>query len=159
MSPKAASVESAWRVRPRSEKDWPALLDLWVASWSATYGDIDFDARRDWIVAHVEELEATGAESLLLTDSSGKLAGFVLVHPATGWLDQICVRPDLFGAGAARALIEAAHGVSPRLLRLDVNVDNARARAFYERRGFLCVGEGTVSKSGRKTVLLEWRES
>jgi putative acetyltransferase len=85
------------------------------------------------------------------------LAGFVVIHPETGWLDQLCVHPNCFGAGAARALIEAARQASPDGIRLDVNADNTRARRFYEREGFSLVGAGAISCSGRATVVLEWR--
>jgi putative acetyltransferase len=148
----------ARRVDLRRDSDWPALLDLWVAAWRSIYKDLDFDARRDWLVAHVAALEAIGAAALLLFEEAEPApAGFVTIDPASGWLDQICVRPDLFGAGAAQALIGAARSVSPARVRLDVNADNARAIRFYEREGFLCVGDGPTSFSGRPTVLMEWR--
>ena len=84
-----------------------------------------------------------------------EVKGFVVVDPATGWLDQICVHPDQFGAGAAEALMEAARQMSPRGIRLDVNADNERALRFYDREGFKLIGEGALSQSGRSTVVLE----
>jgi len=66
---------------------------------------------------------------------------------ATGWLDQLCVHPNCFGAGAAQALIEAARRASPNGIRLDVNADNERARRFYEREGFTPIGAGALSYS------------
>jgi putative acetyltransferase len=53
--------------------------------------------------------------------------------------------------------LSAARNVSPRLIRLDVNADNARAIRFYERRGFVQVGRGANTLSGRPTVMMEWR--
>ena len=41
----------ARRVAPRAAADTPALMELWVASWRATYADIDFDARLEWFKA------------------------------------------------------------------------------------------------------------
>ncbi len=153
-----ARERGLWRILPRADADWPALLDLWVRAWRSIYEDIDFDARRDWLVVHVAGLEAKGAATLMLFEEAGPApAGFVTIDPASGWLDQICVRPDLFGAGAAQALIGAARSVSPARVRLDVNADNARAIRFYEREGFLCVGDGPTSFSGRPTVFMEWR--
>ena len=106
-------------------------MELWVASWRATYADIDFDARLEWFKARLAALEADGALTLCLyEDAPSALAGFVVIHPETGWLDQLCVHPNCFGAGAARPLIEAARQAAPDGIRLDVNVDNARARAF-----------------------------
>lgn len=146
------------RIRARADADWPAMLHLWVAAWRATYPEIDFEARRDWLMRHVSALEAHGAATLCLCNGpTDELAGFVVIDPKSGWLDQICVAPPYFGAGAAKALIEAARGVSPKFIRLDVNADNARAIRFYERGGFFRVGQGANTLSGRATVMMEWR--
>ena len=158
MSDGAMELARARRVAPRAAADMSALMELWVASWRATYADIDFVARLDWFKARLAALEADGALTLCLyEDAPPALAGFVVIHPETGWLDQLCVHPNCFGAGAARALIEAARQAAPDGIRLDVNADNTRARRFYEREGFSLVGAGAISCSGRATVVLEWR--
>lgn len=145
-------------LRPRDDRDWSAMLDLWVASWRATYPEIDFDARRDWLLRHVCALESAGARTVCMFDDDGKtLAGFVVINPETGWLDQICVGPAHFGNGHGDALLGAARAVSPRRVRLDVNADNFRAIRFYERRGFVQVGRGANTLSGRATIMMEWR--
>ncbi|MBU3886929.1 GNAT family N-acetyltransferase [Methylosinus sporium] len=145
------------RIVARRDSDWPALLDLWVAAWRTTYADIDFEARRDWLRDRLVQLERGGAQTLLLLEGAGRaLIGFVTVDPRTHWLDQLCVRPDRFGSGAAEALIEAARSLSPARLRLDVNQDNRRAVAFYEREGFMRIAEGGPSLSGRPTSIMEW---
>jgi putative acetyltransferase len=151
------------RIAPRSDADWPALLDLWVAAWRATYADIDFDARRDWLRARIIQLEEQGSHTLCLEDAlrgeeaPPQLVGFVVVDRRTQWLDQLCVHPAVFGKGAADALVEAARRLSPAGLRLDVNADNDRAVAFYERQGFVRIGEGRAGLSGRPTLVMEWR--
>lgn len=143
-------------LRRREDRDWPAMLDLWVASWRATYPEIDFDARRDWLLKHVCALEAAGATTLCLFEGS-VVAGFVVVNPETGWLDQICVGPNHFGAGLGEVLLGAARALSPQTIRLDVNADNDRAIRFYERAGFTRTGRGANTLSGRATVMMEWR--
>jgi putative acetyltransferase len=143
-------------IRPRRDEDWPALLDLWVASWRATYPEIDFDARRDWLIAHIRALENAGAATLVF-EEAGALAGFVTLDPVTQWLDQLCVAPTHFGAGAATRLMTAAKGASRERIGLDVNADNARALRFYAREGFTRIGAGRASLSGRATVVMEWR--
>ncbi|ATQ66655.1 MULTISPECIES: GNAT family N-acetyltransferase [Methylosinus] len=145
------------RIVPRRDEDWPSLLELWVASWRATYPDIDFDARRDWLRQQVLRLERSGSRTLLLREGAPPATiGFVVIDPATHWLDQLCVHPTRFGSGAAEALIEAARSISPARLRLDVNADNRRAVSFYEREGFVSRGEGAPSLSGRRTLIMEW---
>jgi len=147
---------------PIRDDERAALLDLWVASWRATFPDIDFDARRDWFVKHLAELEAKGAELICMFQDTGKpgerkLVGFVLIDPQTGWLDQIAVKPNSFGAGVGRDLLNAAKRSAPGKIRLDVNADNFRALRFYKREGFVRVGAGVNKLSGRETAQLEWR--
>lgn len=144
-------------LRRRVDDDWPVILELWVSAWRATYPEIDFDARRDWLMRHVVALEARGAVTLLLFDQTPALAGFVVINPANGWLDQICIAPQHFGSGAGAALLAAARNVSPSRIRLDVNADNARAIRFYERDGFARIGRGANTLSGRETIMMEWR--
>ncbi|MGD9545229.1 MAG: GNAT family N-acetyltransferase [Methylocystis sp.] len=150
-------VDASLKLRARVEDDWTSILDVWTASWRATYPEIDFDARRAWLMRHIRDLEAVGAVTLCLFDAESTLAGFVVINPTDGWLDQICVGPDRFGAGLGASLLSAARNVSPNLIRLDVNADNHRAIRFYERDGFLRVGRGANTLSGRETVVMEWR--
>ena len=153
----APAPNVSMKLRLRVDDDWPSLLDVWVASWRATYPEIDFDARRDWLMRHVRELEAMGGVTLCLFDAGSTVTGFVVINPADGWLDQICVAPDRFGAGLGASLLSAARNISPNVIRLDVNADNLRAVRFYERDGFSRVGRGANTLSGRETIMMEWR--
>lgn len=154
----AAPPLAAPHIRARADGDWPAMLDLWVAAWRFTYPEIDFESRRAWLAARVATLETAGARTLCaFAGPTATLAGFVVIDPASGWLDQICVAPDYFGGGLGPALIGAARTASPQAIRLDVNADNARAIRFYERCGFVQTGRGANTLSGRATVMMEWR--
>lgn len=157
--PDAAScAPPAPRLRRREDADLAEMLDLWVASWRAAYPEIDFDARRDWLTQQIAALEAKGAATLcIFAEDGGPLAGFVVIDPETGWLDQICVGPAYQGDGYADALMAAARALSQGVIRLDVNADNMRAIRFYERRGFAEIGRGANTLSGRKTIMMEWR--
>ncbi len=146
-------------LRRREDADWPAMLDLWVEAWRATYPDIDFEARRDWLTKQVTKLEAEGAVTLcLFAVEPPALAGFVVIDPQTGWLDQICVGPAFKGAGCGEKLMAAARALAPGRVRLDVNADNMRAIRFYERGGFAQIGRGANTLSGRPTIMMEWRK-
>lgn len=84
----------------------------------------------------------------------GGLAGYVFVLPesmAFVWdaavLNEVYVRPEHRGTGVADDLLEAALAVArsqdlplDRMV-LDVDAENERARAFYERHGFAEWGE------------------
>lgn len=144
------------RLRRRGDADLPEMLDLWVDSWRAAYPDIDFDSRRPWLSNQITTLEQNGAVTLCIFHA-GALAGFVVIHPETGWLDQICVGEAFKGNGCAEALMAAARAMSPGVVRLDVNADNVRAIRFYERNGFVQIGRGENTLSGRETMQMEWR--
>lgn len=149
-------------IGPIRDDERAAMLDLWVAAWRKTFPDIDFDARRAWFVDHLAEREAQGSALIGAFEDTGKpgerkLVGFVLIDPKTGWLDQIAVKPNSFGAGVGRELLNAAKRAAPDTIRLDVNADNFRALRFYKREGFVRVGAGVNKLSGRETAVLEWK--
>jgi len=147
---------SAYILRPATAADRPAMADLWVASWVRTLPEIDFEARRPWLAAHLDTLAAEGA-LIRAAEREGIVAGFVAIHPATGYLDQIAVAPAFWGQGAAEALMAEAKRLSPALVALDVNQENPRAVRFYEKMGLAITGEGENPDSGRRTFRMEWR--
>lgn len=136
----------------------PAMGDLWVAGWAATLPEIDFEARRPWLHTHLEALAAGGARvRVAFREADGTLAGFVVIHPGTGYLDQLATAPAFWGKGAAEALMDEAKRLSPTLVALDVNQDNPRAVRFYEKVGLKVVSEGVNPGSGRRTFRMEWQ--
>lgn len=135
----------------------PAMAALWVASWVKTLPEIDFEARRPWLEQHLDQLSAGGALIRVALAKDGPLAGFVVIHPGTGYLDQLAVAPAFWGQGAAEALMDEARRLSPTLVALDVNQDNPRAVRFYEKMGLVIESEGENPMSGRRTFRMEWR--
>ncbi|WP_428031221.1 GNAT family N-acetyltransferase [Ancylobacter sp.] len=145
--------------------DWgrmPDLTDLWVEAWQEALPEIDFEARRGWLCHRIGALIDEGAAiDLALAEAPGgvpgALLGFVSVHPGTGYVDQLVVHPDHWGAGVASRLVAAAAARSPHHLVLDVNEQNERAVRFYEKAGFSVVGHGVNPTSGRPTLRMERR--
>ena len=95
-----------------------------------------------------ETLEATGA-----------LLGFVTLQPRSGELDQIAVAPWAGRRGLGRLLLNEARSLAPGLITLTVNQDNGQALGFYEREGFVKMGEGVNAMSGLRTWRMAWRAS
>jgi putative acetyltransferase len=145
-------------IRPGTEADMPAILDLWVEAWTKAMPDVDFAARREWLLERQASLVAEGAR-LTLAERAGRIAGFTLVNPSSGYLDQIAVSPGHWGAGVARALLDHARGISPLGLGLHVNQQNPRAIRFYEREGFVRIGEGVNPRSGLPIFFYQWTPS
>lgn len=145
-------------LKPFRRADHPAISDLWVGTWRATMPHVDFEARRGWLFDRLVNLHAQGAKTVCAAERpSGDLLGFVTLDPKSGWLDQLAVAPRAYGSGAGRLLLDAAKGLSPRFIELDVNQDNPRALRFYLREGFRRGAEGVNLASGLKTWALEWR--
>ncbi len=137
----------ALRFRAQEEADFPALLDLWAASWAEVYAD--FQADRVWFEGHVRAERTKGAVCRLAEDDG--LAGFLLIFPASGYIEHICVAAARKGQGIGLALLEEASRLSPSGLELTVRAANARAIRFYEREGFVRVGESASPFSGLPT--------
>ncbi|MFG1479899.1 GNAT family N-acetyltransferase [Xanthobacter sp. V4C-4] len=148
--------EPTFLLRSATAIDRPAMADLWVDSWVRTLPEIDFEARRAWLAGHLDTLAAAGT-LIRVAEAEGIVAGFVAIHPGTGYLDQIAVAPAFWGRGAAEALMAEARRLSPARVALDVNQENPRAVRFYVKMGLVITGEGENPMSGRRTFHMEWR--
>ncbi len=150
-----ASVEIA----PLTQALLPELVDLWVAAWTQAMPQIDFEARRPWLKAHLEGLHQQAYVTRCALEAKGALVGFVTLQPRSGELDQIAVAPFAARRGLGRLLLQEARALAPGLITLTVNQDNGPALRFYEREGFVRIGEGVNAMSGLKTLRMEWRAS
>ncbi|MBS9479183.1 GNAT family N-acetyltransferase [Ancylobacter radicis] len=138
----------------------PALTDLWVEAWQEAMPEIDFEARRGWLCHRIGALVDEGAviwvACVPASDGGPQTPlGFITVQPKTGYVDQLVVHPDHWGAGIARQLLAAAAAQTRRPLALDVNEENERAVRFYEKAGFAVTGHGVNPTSGRPTLRME----
>ena len=143
-------------LRAGAADDFAALADFWVAAWAASGFEIDFAARRAWLIEHLAEHVAAGGGIVVACAADGARAGFVAIDRRTGCLDQLCVAPAAQGRGVARALIDEAKRLSPGRVALHVNAGNLRARSLYQRAGFVVAGEGVSAMSGLPTLHLVW---
>lgn len=104
----------------------------------------------DWVDCCVDEEPGT----VQVVERDGSVVGYGFVLPQSlsmiwdaAVLNEVYVRESYRGTGAADDLMEAAieHAASQELplsrLVLDVDADNERARAFYDRYGFESWGE------------------
>ena len=142
-------------LRAYTTTDEPAAIELWRQTWQEAYPAIDFSARLDWWRERWRgELVPSAASTV--AEAAGVLVGFVTVNRTTGYLDQIVVAPQHWGAGVAEMLLGEAKRLSPGLLELHVNQDNARAVRFYQKHGFGVAGEDVNPRSGAPLYLMRW---
>jgi GNAT superfamily N-acetyltransferase len=142
-------------IRVATAADAPAVADVYLASFRATYdfplahGD---EAVRGWIAATID-----GPAETWLAQDGAAVVGMMVVAP--GVLDQLYVRPDRIGGGIGRRLLDRAKERSPAGLTLSTFQVNGRARRFYERNGFAldALGDGAGNEEGQADVRYVWR--
>jgi putative acetyltransferase len=143
-------------LRRYRQSDEDAAVTLWLRSWQAAYPQLDFIARLDWWRQRWRD-ELLRTADVVIAESAGIMIGFVTIDPQTLYLDQIVVAPEHWRSGIGAVLLEEARRISPRGLDLDVNVDNARAIAFYKKHGFTITGPGENPISGKPVHRMSWR--
>jgi GNAT superfamily N-acetyltransferase len=100
--------------------------------------------------------EVIPKQQLWIAETDGKAAGYIAF--TDDWINQLYVHPDRHGQGIGAALLAhvMADGHARRLWTFQ---QNARARGFYERRGFVAIrltnGHGNEERT--PDVLYEWR--
>jgi putative acetyltransferase len=146
----------AYTLRRYRAADEDAAIELWRRTWQAAYPEIDFAARTDWWRQRWRG-ELVPQATIVVAEADGALAGYVTVDPRTGYLDQIVAAPEFWGGELAAALLDEAKRISPSRLDLLVNKDNARAIRFYEKHGFVAVGDDVNPVSGRPVNRMSWR--
>ena len=143
-------------LRAYQTDDEDASVALWLRAWQATYPALDFAERLDWWRERWRH-ELLPVAEIVIAEANGSMIGFVTIDTATRYLDQLVVAPEYWGAGVGRDLIAEAKRLSPSGVDLDVNVDNARALAFYRKCGFAITGDGKNPITGRPIHRMSWR--
>jgi putative acetyltransferase len=148
-------MTTSFQLRPYRESDEDAAIALWQRTWQLAYPSIDFAARVQWWRERWRN-ELVPNAAIVVAERANTLIGFVTID-AKGYLDQIVVAPEQWGSPLAAALLDEAKRLSPTVVSLLVNKDNARAIRFYERNGFAHAGEDVNPTSGRPVLRMEWK--
>ncbi len=146
-------------IRPVRESDLPAIRDLLVETWHATYDAIYGVERVNEITDEWHSLPALKWRLdrpdaiFLVAEAEGRIAAMAFAAPSGSLkakLHQLYVSPTSQGRGLGRDLLAAVESElsTVRTLELEVEEANAPARRFYERHGFRQVG--TTPNCGAK---------
>ena len=154
-------------IRTASARDLPAVRELLVATWHATYDSLYGAERVEDITGRWHSVEALG-RNLARTDSEFVLAddgeallgmAFAFAHGDHADLKQLYVHPSAQGRGVGALLLAEIENSfdEAHALMLEVEEQNTAAISFYKRMGFVeqarsdtCNGEagfGTILMS------------
>jgi len=145
-------------LRDYTTADEAGAIELWRQTWQEAYPAIDFSARLEWWRERWRG-ELVPSAAITVAEAAGALVGFVTVNRMNGYLDQIVVARQHWGAGVAEMLLGEAKRLSPGRLELHVNQDNARAVRFYQKHGFRVAGKDMNPRSGAPVYLMKWANS
>jgi GNAT superfamily N-acetyltransferase len=127
-------------LRPAVDADMAAVADLWHVGWHdghAGHVPDGLTAARTLEAFHERTPPRVGDTTVAVSES-GKLLGFVMV--ACDEIEQVFVDRDARGSGLAGVLLDEAErqvaAAGHDVAWLAVVTGNARARAFYEKRGW-----------------------
>jgi GNAT superfamily N-acetyltransferase len=155
-------------VRRTNSDDWAALRSIRLEAltdtpdaYGSTYeGTVDFSTRRWKAMASESRYWLAERDGEVLGMVSG---GFNDQHPGTYWLYGMYVTPAARGSAAAPRLVEAVSdwaqedGASELYLHVTASVE--RARAFYQKMGFVETGERFSMERNRVLQLITMRRS
>ena len=166
LPPGARGVPEAIIVRPAVPADARPIATVHVVTWRVAYAHI-FEP--GWFLLDVQahKLIAPGpGRGVDVAEEAGEIVGFCASGPArdddvtgVGEVYALYVAPAHWGRGVGRVLMEAArlallgHGFSEAVLW--VLEDNAQARSFYERSGWVPDGATKTYEAG--TIALRYR--
>ena len=146
-------------VRDARSTDAGAIGQVARASWTDTYREI-FDAAfieeflttsyaTEALAAEAERAAGSDDEQFLVAERDGAVVAYA--HYGEGRrgpeLFRIYADPAHYGTGAGSSLLGELHRRLAGRVEgyvLDVHSRNVRGRAFYERNGFVVVGEGST---------------
>jgi GNAT superfamily N-acetyltransferase len=96
-------------------------------------------------------------QEVWVAEAGGRVVGVTSLE--ADMVQQLYILPGYQGIGIGSALLSLAKARRPDGLRLYAFQRNSRARAFYERRGFVAIafGDGSGNEEGEPDVLYEWR--
>ncbi|WP_374599867.1 N-acetyltransferase family protein [Niveibacterium sp.] len=146
------------RIRPAKTRDATRIAALGIQVWLHTYATsgvsgvmADYVLREFSETRLVEKIEDP-QRLVLIAEDADHLLGYAVLHFAAPQadlhteLETLYVQAHSHGQGIGRALLvearsAAARGNGSSAIWLTVNARNDRAIAFYQRQGFVEIGE------------------
>ncbi len=142
-------------LRPYHPNDFESIVRLWYESWHDNFPNL----QHPWTYAQWKEHfqdRITANASIWIAESDSQLAGFIVLHENSGYLDQIFVAPPMQHQGIGTLLLNKAKELSPDGIYLDTLQSNTKSRRFYEKHGFQPGRVGINSNNGQPDIEYRW---
>lgn len=127
-------MRRSFSLRPAQAGDAPSLARLFIETRQTCFTFIEWDYDLGEITGHFQG-HVLPRQVVWLAETDGTIHGFMALEHSC--LDRLYVLPGMQGLGIGRALLEKAKTLRPEGLELWVFQENAQARRFYERNGFV----------------------
>jgi putative acetyltransferase len=141
-------------IRPATPADFDDLFDIWLASVRVSHSFLS-ESEIQALAPLVREAALPNLELWVLQLADGKPVGFFGLDGTK--LEALFIAPDHQGQGGGKMLVEFARKLKGPLT-VDVNEQNPKAIAFYERNGFIRTGRSETDSGGRPYPLLHYRD-
>jgi putative acetyltransferase len=148
-------VSGEFTLRRYTPADEAETFALWIETWQSAYPHLNFAARREALRERWHN-EIAPLPVIVLAVADARIVGFFTLEPARNYIDQLAVAPQMWGTPVAAALMDEAKRLSPAMLELNVNQDNARALRFYAKHGFRKTRDDVNPRSGAPIVWMRW---
>lgn len=134
------------------EADIDRVLDIWLSASIKAHGFVD----PEFWESKVDEMRDRyiPASETFVYKRNDRVVGFYSLFEDT--LAAIFVDPDLQGQGIGAALLDDAKGRREEL-RLTVYRENAPSVRFYEKHGFVPLGEQVDENTGHAEIVMGYR--
>lgn len=148
---------TAFSIEPT--QDYATVRDLAHRIWPVSYTHFLTPAQIDNMLVRIYDLDALRAEAaqghqFFLAYAEGEPVGYASSYHEgeIAWLKKLYLLPSYRGTGVGAQLLTRAlnHFAKTTEHRLLVNPENQGARKFYERMGFVVVGEKEVAMGDQR---------
>ena len=136
-------------IKAATEKDYPAIIELWEQSVRATHLFLPEDYLQQIKLLLPSILPAV--HLFINLDENENITGFLGV--AERKIEMLFIRPVSMGQGFGKQLTEfAVHELHSD--KVDVNEQNSQALGFYQHMGFVVTGRSETDGLGKPFPLL-----
>jgi 8-oxo-dGTP pyrophosphatase MutT (NUDIX family)/GNAT superfamily N-acetyltransferase len=151
LNPADADVE----IRPATTQDARHLAEIFCRSRQLVMPPFVWPHDDDEVRAWIPNVVVPRGSTWVATISGLPIAMMVT---GDGWIEHLYVDPPWIGHGVGARLLQYACGLLPDGVQLWTFQANVRARAFYERHGFVAVEftDGAGNEERQPDVRYEW---